>query len=458
MSDEKSQSRGCNSVADPESGVLADDSDAAPKMPEEFHKIVKDFIGDITNTFPEYAPIINKWWKPKAGDDIDAMEADTAAKLDAVFQHCLIVFPERFFDILYKNTDMFKKESEINTEFLPGISFKYLWQCDISDSTRETIWKYLQLILISIIGCVKNRDAFGDTAKLFQSINEDEFKGKLEETLENMQKMFEGTQNNGQDDSTDTGAKSGINMENMPSADDIQSHITGMLDGKLGNLAREIAEETAGNLDINMDNAKDVNDIFQNLFKNPGKLMGLVKNVGDKLDSRIKSGEIKESELLAEASEIMNKMKNMPGMGNIQSMLSKMGMNMPGAGVGADGADGAAAGLGRNVKVDTNATEALLNRNIKAAETRERLKKKMEMKHLAAALAAEQQKQQLQKQQQPNANTLTDEQLFSVFSTGDKVERTPRSAVNPNTATAIATATATAKSSTSDKKKKKNKK
>jgi len=463
MSDETSQSRGCNPVADPESGVLADDSDAAPKMPEEFHKIVKDFIGDITNTFPEYAPIINKWWKPKAGDDIediDAMEAalkaDTAAKLDAVFQHCLIVFPERFFDILYKNVDMFKKESEINTEFLPGISFKYLWQCDISDSTRETIWKYLQLILISIIGCVKNRDAFGDTAKLFQSINEDEFKGKLEETLENMQKMFEATQNNGQDDSsTDAGAKSGINMENMPSADDIQSHITGMLDGKLGNLAREIAEETAGNLDINMDNAKDVNDIFQNLFKNPGKLMGLVKNVGDKLDSRIKSGEIKESELLAEASEIMNKMKNMPGMGNIQSMLSKMGMNMPGAGVGADGADGAA-GLGRNVKVDTNATEALLNRNIKAAETRERLKKKMEMKHLAAALAAEQQKQQLQKQQQPNANTLTDEQLFSVFSTGDKVERTPRSAVNPNTATAIATSTA--KSSTSDKKKKKNKK
>jgi len=439
MSDEKSQ------------------SDAAPKMPEEFHKIVKDFIGDITNTFPEYAPIINKWWKPKAGDDIEdidameaAIEADTAAKLDAVFQHCLIVFPERFFDILYKNTDMFKKESEINTEFLPGISFKYLWQCDISDSTRETIWKYLQLILISIIGCVKNRDAFGDTAKLFHSINEDEFKGKLEETLENMQKMFETTQNHGQDDGTDTGAKSGINMENMPSADDIQSHITGMLDGKLGNLAREIAEETAGNLDINMDNAKDVNDIFQNLFKNPGKLMGLVKNVGDKLDSRIKSGEIKESELLAEASEIMNKMKNMPGMGNIQSMLSKMGMNMPGAGVGADGA----AGLGRNVKVDTNATEALLNRNIKAAETRERLKKKMEMKHLAAALAAEQQKQQMQKQQQPNANILTDEQLFSVFSTGDKVERTPRSAVNPNTATAIATA----KSSTSDKKKKKNKK
>jgi len=131
-----------------------------------------------------------------------------------------------------------------------------------------------------------------------------------------------------------------------------------------------------------------------------------------------------------------------------------MGMNMPGAGGGV-GADGAA-GLGRNVKVDTNATEALLNRNIKAAETRERLKKKMEMKHLAAALAAEQQKQQMQKQQQPNANTLTDEQLFSVFSTGDKVERTPRSAVNPNTATAIATSTA--KSSTSDKKKKNNKK
>jgi hypothetical protein len=206
-----------------------------------------------------------------------------------------------------------------------------------------------------------------------------------------------------------------------------------MLDGKLGNLAREIAEETAENLNINMDDATNVNDVFQNLFKNPGKLMGLVKNVGDKLDSRIKSGEIKESELLAEASEIMNKMKNMPGMDNIQSMLGKMGMNMP--------------NMGKNAKVDVNAMEAQLNRNMKAAQTKERMKKKMEMKHMANAAAAAMSQQQ---QQQPNPQALTDEQLISVFSTGEKVERSPRNGVN-NSGSGIASG------SSSDKKKKKKK-
>ena len=44
--------------------------------------------------------------------------------------------------------------------------------------------------------------------------------------------------------------------------------------------------------------------------------MGLVKNIGSKLDAKIKSGEIKESEILQEASALMEKMKEMPGMGD----------------------------------------------------------------------------------------------------------------------------------------------
>ena len=35
---------------------------------------------------------------------------------------------------------------------MPHIHFKNLWQFEITEKTRETIWKYLQLILFSIIG------------------------------------------------------------------------------------------------------------------------------------------------------------------------------------------------------------------------------------------------------------------------------------------------------------------
>ena len=36
------------------------------KISEEFSKIMKDFIGDIKVTFPEFGPLISKWWKEPA--------------------------------------------------------------------------------------------------------------------------------------------------------------------------------------------------------------------------------------------------------------------------------------------------------------------------------------------------------------------------------------------------------
>jgi hypothetical protein len=379
-------------------------------IPEEFQKIIKDFIADILTTFPEYEMLILKWWTK---DFTSLSEEEQSVKMDFIFKHSLKVFPERFFDILYQNKEMFEDSSSANTDFLPGISFKYLWKCDISDKTRETIWKYLQLILLALVGSMKNKDAFGDTAKLFDSINEDEFKGKLEETLGNMQKMFENV-----DKSSDSEANpaNGVNVENLPNAEQIHDHLTGMLGGKLGQLAKEIAEETAGNLNIDMENVTDAKDVFQNLFKNPGKLMGLVKNVGSKLDERIKSGEIKESELYSEATEIMNRMKDMPGMDNIQSMLRQMGM-----------AGGAMPNLGRNTKIDVNAMQGQLNRMEKNAKMKENLKKKAEQKHtqkLAEQLAekaAVEARIEAQKK-----NTMSEDELMAFF-TNDKKEEKPKS-------------------------------
>lgn len=37
---------------------------------------------------------------------------------------------------------MFKEDSTIDTEFLPHIYFKNLWQFDITQKTRDVIWKY----------------------------------------------------------------------------------------------------------------------------------------------------------------------------------------------------------------------------------------------------------------------------------------------------------------------------
>jgi hypothetical protein len=129
--------------------------------------------------------------------------------------------------------------------------------------------------------------------------------------------------------------------------------------------------------------------------------------VGDKLDTRIKSGEIKESELIAEASELMNKMKDMPGMGNIQSMLNKMGMGNLG---------------GMGGKVNTGAMEAQLNSRMKMAKMKERMKAKSEAKAAATASSAN---ASPVSSPQP---TISEEEILKIFSTGEKVDRTPRGA------------------------------
>ena len=38
-------------------------------VPEEFNKVIKDFVGDLKTTFPEYEPLINKWWTNKSKFD-----------------------------------------------------------------------------------------------------------------------------------------------------------------------------------------------------------------------------------------------------------------------------------------------------------------------------------------------------------------------------------------------------
>ena len=373
--------------------------------PDEFYKIINDFTSDIVTTFPEYSGLISRWWNRPTDNSEQAKQKETLF----VFRHCVKIFPERFFDILYKNNEIFAEESEIGTEFLPGIVFKQLWNLDISDSTRETMWKYLQLILFSVIGCVHNKSELGDTAKLFEAIDEEELKKKLQEILEGMQNLFDasGTPLNGMDASF-----SGINMENMPNAQEIHQHINSMMGGKLGKFAMELAEETAADLNLDMDNTGDAKDVFQKLFKNPAKMMNMIKNIGSKFDDKIKSGEIKESELMQEGMELLEKMKNMPGMGDMQKMFSQMGIP----------------GLGKGAKLNMAAMEANLNRNMKTAKMKERIRAKAE----ANARARDKKQARTDFCNMSDAQPqMTEEELIKIFSTGEKVEKTPRGAKPP---------------------------
>jgi len=438
-------------------------------IPDEFKKVIGDFINDFGFTFPEYSEKLNKYSFVASDSAGVEHRAPTDENITYLYEHCKKIYPVRFFDILYKNTEMFTRcgsgsnsgdtSVEIDVHFLPEIDFVSVWNTqDISDKTRETIMKYLQLILFSIITNVSDQNSFGDTAKLFEAINEDELKGKLDETFKNMQDLFsgmgmggmggmgedgeaeehmkhfekmaeqfknfmpegvdmskfpnfadsaaEGTEGTeGAEAGAEAGAGASGKKPEMPNPEAIHDHISKLLNGKIGALAKEIAEETAGELDlgIDLDNPEQLNmgNVFQKLFKNPGKLMNMVKNVGKKLDDKFKKGDIKESELMQEASELLSNMKNMPGMGNLSSMLSQLGMK----GMGGLG--------GKGGKVNLGAMQSHLQQNIKSAKMKERMHQKL-------------QERQQQQQQRPVTSSY-------IASSGEKILQTPRAVPKPTT-------------------------
>jgi len=496
-------------------------------VPDEFKKVMTDFINDFTTTFPEYSNKLKDNFvvvSVKTDGDIVAEEILDEARVKVLYEYSKTVYPVRFFDILYKNNEIFKKgkgdgDAEVNVNFLPEIDFREVWNTpDISSQTRDTIWKYLQLILFSIITNISDRDSFGDTAKLFEAINEEELKNKLEETIKNMQDLFMGG-NSGDSKTGEAGASGenaksgeGIDMKEfekfaeqfknfspegmgidmskfpgfpgfnpnnneggdagkgegepnassdnkkqteMPNPETIHEHISKLLNGKIGALAKEIAEETAKDFDlgIDMENGENINmsNVFQKLFKNPGKLMNMVKSVGAKLDDKFKKGDIKESEIMKEASDLLSNMKNMPGMGDLSSMLSKMGMS------GLGGLGGLAGLGGKGGKINMGALQSHLQQNMKNAKMKERMQTKL---------------QQKQQQQPPPvavaSNAVRPTTAVYTSASGEQIQQTPRTAkpldkvvLDANTSTSTTTPQSTETGyepgNSTQKKKKKNK-
>lgn len=357
------------------------------EAPKELRQIMKDFLSDLFTTFPEYKESGDKLLIELLGNDSSSMAP--------LFDHVKEVYPPRFFDILYKNDEIFE-DSDKNTEFLPGIEFSEIWKMeDVSDSIKETIWKYLQLVMFSVLETIQSQDTFGDTAKLFEAIDESELKSKIEETVEQMKGMFEGMENNS---NGSEGTSEGINLEDLPNAESVHEHLHGLMNGKLGKLAAEIAEETAQDFEMDMNEQGDVGDMFKKLFRNPGKLMGLVNTISKKLDTKMKSGDISESDLMKEAGDLMSKMKDMPGMPNIEELMKNM--NVP-----------------RNKQ---GMMKQQFNQNMRANGAKARLQRKLEERKLLAE-AAQAQAAQEQAAQQPTDPSIQFD--GKSFTNGSKVKR-----------------------------------
>ena len=407
---------------------------AKPAVPSNLRSIITDFTADLSIVFPEYAFMWSKW------------ASATDAEYEKLHAHCLAIYPERFFDILYTNADVFKTDSKAEVSFLPDVNFRLLFNCEgVSEKTKTSIWKYLQLILFTVIGSVNDSKRFGDAANIFEAMDENELHEKMAETMESVSDFFknmesdedaahaEGTpaafgegsndgSNEGSHDvsvdelsnvmsdilegfskmgkpstegtcdanegttegtpSTDANEGNGKKPGfKLPNPEILKEHLKTLLDGKLGKLAKEFTDEFTNDLKGFFDEEDEAN----------------MKSSKDVLAKLIKDPKKMVLILKKITTKLQDKMKRGDiSQEELMAEMSGLMEKMKDMGGGADFADmlkGLAGtpfmkmfekGLGgMGGKIDMNK----LNQMTKQSGMKERLRKKMEQKKAALALA-----------------------------------------------------------------------
>jgi len=416
-----------------------------------FYKIFKDLIIDLKTSFndkvgsvidnnKDYQKIIcynlpNYKEKMNADEYINSIELSNIditfmISLNNVYEYCKHTFAVRSIDILYQNEDIFLNKKNvksansatISTMFLPDIEFSDLYYDDTSEQTKQTLWKYLQLILFNIITSIDDPSFFGDSLELLKIIDSENFSAKIQSTVEELSNIFSFKKNKQEErgkkrGNTKEGEGEGEAVEddeeedeeegeqcavpnmsgffdisqnpfnmfqdmfndlsgnfreannasqndyNIPDKEELFAHMNNLINGKIGSLAKEIAEETAKDFDLETENISDVNDMLKGFMKNPTKMLGLIDNINKKINSKMKDGSIKESELLEEATALFKNMKNMPGMNNFNDILKSMNLDkfMPKGG-----------------KINPNTFQNMMEQNVKMSKMKERMKKKAE--------------------------------------------------------------------------------
>ena len=381
---------------------------------ENFKVCIRDFTTDLSITFPEYQRLWAKWLQTDVPD----------SDWEKLLEYCKKIYPERFFDLLYKNEeifalpgsetekeevtvedvesdeddeekDLFDEKREINVNFLPAVDFKILYHCQgVTENTKDSIWKYLQMILFMIMKTVKTSSAFGETEDLFAGVNEKELQEQMKITLENLAEFFQksdeesgsvgGEEEGGNGEKMDEnerpegkGPKSGLGE--MPDIDEINNHLKNLMGGKIGKFAEEIMAEYNKDLEDvigNIQNVKSVKDVVGHMFKNSKKMKDLLGKIQNKFKAKMDSGEISKEDVMKETKEIFGKLKGMKKGKEMNQYMKSMMATMGGLG-------GMGAGLGKNTKIDMAAME----RMIKKEEMAERLRAKAEANRKEKELA-----------------------------------------------------------------------
>merc|ERR1711871_1542586 len=269
---------------------------------KNFIRTFQEFLTDIKNSYPEHKKTIEENY------NLDTKNIDLNL---IIIEHFMMSVNPYLIQISNKDETIFTEEKE-RIVILKNINFNEIW-LKSNKANKEIIWKYLHTLVL--LG--NNYNATIRKEGVFEQFNEMLSHSQLDDSSlnqisEQAKAMLNMVKSLSQENDREQNQENGETSEDIPG--------NGMFENtKIGEIAKELASEinfddfskNLGNL--GEEESKDPSKLFDNLIgQDPMKLMGLIQNVGSKIQDKISSGQINEKELVDEAQNMMKGLQDNP--------------------------------------------------------------------------------------------------------------------------------------------------
>lgn len=342
-------------------------------MPVKVQKLIESFLSDITIVIPEL------------GDGCISIRDKLVTNADMTIREIVACLGKHDEAIVARRDDFIMK----NEDVLPGIKIAKYWN-ELSETSKDTVWKYLNLLLLAGAKHVRALDRKNKstpslsatlgvsdedvTSEIANKLRDPELREKILETIrETMESMPD------EDEDGDGGS---INpLEKLKEMESLVGELKGT---QIGKLVEEIAAELSGDISpaaLGLPAEGDLKSMkpqdLMGLIAKPDllkKIMGIVSKIGTNLNARMESGDLDRELLAKEGQEILSKSQNL--LKALSPQAAKMLSSMQGGKVNSRKIMRAAKKLGADGMMSALTEKS--RGGSRLVSTKDRLRKKLE--------------------------------------------------------------------------------
>lgn len=271
-------------------------------MNDNSKKLLRSFILDIVKVFPEYKKRLHKQYSNILSDEGKCEEL-----LSSFFEN----IEEIEEDLSENNFSVFDTDPII----LNNVSFKLIWNSNISKDTKNNIWRYLQTFCVYNINNKQGKEDIDDVLNSIKQHEKVSDKGTLT-NMKLLKKLSESLNSNIVIDLlTDKKVDKPIDDVKNVSLNEKMDGIKGMEDllenSNIGKIAKEVTEE------LDIENMIQGGEGIESLM-NGENMMNIFKSISQKIDNE-------DGNIMEEAMDISRNMKDNP---LFSSLMSTMGQGL----------------------------------------------------------------------------------------------------------------------------------